>query len=406
MIAREEARAPWWDRKHRELGFLRGQLHRPPPGPEPRTVQEVLAHKDRLRSAWLAETHARPELRETSLDPRARASVGEIELRWGYQRFDLEASPGLPLPGAESVQTYTSCGMASLTATFLALSDEPLHVVAPEDAYFETFRALELAVRATTQRTDAPVEALRQRPGAVLLLDSCGRHDHLVHLPAARHARCVVFDTTCYEQDDPRLAEVLDACDAAGVPLVLVRSHLKLDGLGLELGRLGSTVWALGAGCSDLAAERLSRWAARHELILGAIGGKAHPASLLLERRCPELGWLRAERTRALRDNGRRWVELLEPQLSPGRVQGFHHHLFLTIESGAGDALEEIRHALVAALRRAGVPAAPLGSFGHDVVGVDTVQMPDGRRQLRLGASDLPEPLVRRGAEIVAEALR
>jgi hypothetical protein len=51
------------------------------------------------------------------------------------------------------------------------------------------------------------------------------------------------------------------------------------------------------------------------------------------------------------------------------------------------------------------VPAALLGSFGHDLVGVDTIVLPDGRRRLRIGSSDLPEALVVRAAELVAEVL-
>lgn len=63
--------------------------------------------------------------------------------------------------------------------------------------------------------------------------------------PTAKDLRghdLLVVDTTCYPLHSQSLANLISLASNLGIPCILVRSHMKLDCLGMEYGRLGSIV--------------------------------------------------------------------------------------------------------------------------------------------------------------------
>ncbi len=53
----------------------------------------------------------------------------------------------------------------------------------------------------------------------------------------------IIFDTTCFDRQSPYITDVVRKAQEKGIPLILTRSHLKLDSLGTEYGPLGSILF-------------------------------------------------------------------------------------------------------------------------------------------------------------------
>jgi hypothetical protein len=75
----------------------------------------------------------------------------------------------------------------------------------------------------------------------ILLLDSCGPADAFKTAlrGASRTLDLHVFDTTCFSSVSGHIRRILRWVRKRGIPVVMVRSHTKLDSLGVEYGRLG-----------------------------------------------------------------------------------------------------------------------------------------------------------------------
>ena len=177
-------------------------------------------------------------------------------IRFDYQRADLRVSSALiyrSLAAAGCVATstlYTSCGMSSIAALLFGLStlDRRVDLLVPQGCYGETRELIEgfqdrLHMRPLDQKRQP------QRPAPddlrMALVDSSVRTGFcgFTRLPADA-IDLVLFDTTCFWRNGSMVRRVVDWALRSGLPLVLVRSHTKLDCLGVEYGRLGSVVFA------------------------------------------------------------------------------------------------------------------------------------------------------------------
>jgi hypothetical protein len=89
----------------------------------------------------------------------------------------------------------------------------------------------------------------------------------------------VVFDTTCFSSGSGRIRRVLRWARRWEIPVVLVRSHTKLDSLGLEYGRLGSAVFIAGEARMAAAKRKLlESLASEMRDAVRLFGGAALPA--------------------------------------------------------------------------------------------------------------------------------
>lgn len=407
-----ETVAAYWTRKHEELAFLAGaartELRRVSTG-------NALWHeKQRLRAALQSRVIGeRPQLTESQLHANPPPDDELPQLAWAYQRFDLrvrtrrffETVYPLDVRGGISLGVWAASGMGVITATLRTLHDTlraPRRILFADDAYFETRKLLSRLERFLPNADD---DALL--PGDFFYLDSVTDADHFPRLAA--HAslaalQLVLFDTTCYDVGSPLIDRVVARCRAENVPLLCLRSHLKIDCLATEYARLGSAALLLPPRPSRtlVAFAQTLRFGIFYEL--ATAGAMANPTAFLPFAQDPSFRALNARRNARMVEATAYLDERLSARLGT-QVIVPHHGCYLILrrsnptEHRAADLLAT----LVTKLSAAGLEARPAPSFGYDLVGLTLL-----RRQgmlVRIAVPDLPDDDLDRLAEIITREM-
>lgn len=411
-------------RKTRELQLLaRYAGHGAPDLAAPTDPAELIERKFRLRADILAhQARSSWEVTETNWHGREWTGVGAHRVKYGYQRFDLVVRaravyPLLRRPERVSWQSgvaYAGSGMAAIAVVLLALDHlaldgRPIVLHALQDSYFETLHLARISARAITlvlhETPAALVEAVALEPPGhtvVVLVDSiCGTpwSGELAGL-AVRPPEVVLFDTTCFELASDAIDAVVDTSAAFGAPLVLLRSHVKLDSLGIEYARLGSASFVRPPGVSAVARRVFSRLLLRYRDISCRIGARTSHHNLPPFADDPEFHVLNQRRLQRIEDGTCALADLLGRRLDGAgfRVRTYPHRKYLTIEPPEEVTREDILDRIPILAREAharGVPACRADSFGFDFFGLtDFIDLGRGRHVVRVAAPDLPDPLV------------
>lgn len=396
-----ETVAAYLDRKYSELRLINGCLRRKLLLTCPRSIGEVVKHKFQLTAALKAE-HAWHDwtVTETAWAHPGQRRIGPFEFSYDYQRADLDVrGPSFYEPGCGALDTvYTASGMAAIAALLLASARVigRADILVLSGSYGETQELIEGyadRLRMITLSREAEIPA-RSASSRMLLLDSSAPAsayaDGLRSLEAAPDL--VIFDTTCFASGSGRIRHVLARADRLDVPVVMVRSHTKLDSLGAEYGRLGSVAfvdWAKnrGPGLKEIPAE--TRNAVR------LLGGAALPAHFPPYIGTPLYRALTGKRIAAMLRNSRRASRYFAAAL-PGLAAELHyvHGLYVTLasqqpldEATARQAATEMSRDLA----KAGLPIQHAGSFGFDFAATEWFHhSTTDRYSVRVAVPDLP----------------
>lgn len=447
-----ETLSAYLDRKHEELTLLNGCLGSALALRKPIAVTEVIEQKFRLAAALKAE-HALHDwaFTETAWAHSGRLRAGPFEFSYDYQRADLDVrGPSFYEfeEAAASETIYTSSGMAAISALLLGSAKmiPKADILVLPGSYGETIELIESLARhlrlirlkgspnevasrafsseveagsrqenAQNQESRGPFRFHRNGKGSradhqrILLLDSCA--------PAAAFEatlRCdapeldlVIFDTTCFSIGSGRIRRVLSWTRRAGVPIVLVRSHTKLDSLGLEYGRLGSAVFAAPQRCVNTGRQLRDGLVKEMRSAVRLLGGAALPAHFP-----PYIGTkayrdLTDRRVAAILRNGRRTARYFASAIPRASAElHFAHGLYVTLapkrpvdESQA----RQIAADLSGDLCKAGLLLRHAGSFGFDFGAAEWFHDTTCDRYLvRIAVPDLPTPLWDEIAKAVA----
>jgi hypothetical protein len=407
----------YFERKHAELALIARSLG----GidcPRPRTIEEVIETKFKLGAA-LRASHALQAWGNTQSNWNAGAPLrsGPFTFRYQYQRADLTVTGPFPYRCIERAAgadiegpLYTCSGMAAISALLLAIANgETSTVVHLPGCYKET---IELAASYAGLRT-IPLEQDDSGNGAqgnrkILWLDVTPFGQSAGHLHrCAQSADLIVFDTTAFSAQSLRIPRFLSWARKARSPVVLVRSHTKLDSLGIEYGRLGSTMFL---AFPEVPLAKLARWrktASRTRDLIRLLGSAALPAHF-----CPFIGspayWqLSSRRSATMLRNDRLLVRTLMQKLGGAAVRRYAHGMFAALVApsfwseteAAGEADQ-----LAAALAGRGLPVRHAGSFGFDFVAVEGFfDTGANQRLLRVAMADLPSPICTRVADEISD---
>ena len=409
----------YWQRKNDELALLREHLGLGP-GPAVVTVPDLVREKLALRSALLirfVEEH--PLLTESNLGPEAALALDGARVGFTYQRYDTKVHrrpfapwfyPALGSADLGSLGFLTASGMSSVSAALTALDlmhseARPLYM-AP-GTYFETRQYAREYLRHL--HTEIELPGVLANCG-VLLLDSICAGNPLAWLAGRPLAGlcAVLLDTTCYDVSAPEIVRLVERCRVEGVPCVLLRSHVKIDSLGLEYGRLGSIVIIVPRPCDGWRGRFVQALRRRLGDFLYKVGAGFSLSSYFPLTTNPGCRRLNQRRNELASEFNLRCAVTLSRILqrrSAVRVGAYHHgrFFFLRLPAGAGSTPGEVP-ALGNALLEAGVFARPAPSFGYDFAAVTQMIEPQhpGGLSLRLSLPDYPADLLDPCIEAIA----
>lgn len=398
------------ERKHREIGLLNDCLRNPKPRPRPRSVDEVITAKFQL-TAMLHAEHALQDWNatETAWSASASPRSGPFEFSYDYQRADLAVSgPSFyeSEQGSINETIYTASGMAAISALLLACAPAFANgefLVLP-GSYSETLELIERFVpslRLVTLKPPPSDVLARGSAPRILLLDSCvsaAAFEAVLRWDASAFD-LLVFDTTCFAGRSGRIRRVLRWAQRGKLPIVMVRSHNKLDSLGAEYGRLGSAVFiGWDEQGAEAAGSMIARLAAETRNAVRLLGGAALPAHFP-----PFVGnaayWpLTKARVAAILRNARHAARLFERELAPLAAElHYTHGLYVTLRTGRPldeSSARQAAEAMSCDLRRKGYPIRHAGSFGFDFAAAEWVRDAIADQyNVRVAVPDLPTGL-------------
>jgi hypothetical protein len=397
-------------RKKEELDLLNRFLSDPLTIRLPRSVAEVIEQKFHLAAALKAE-HVLHEwaLTETAWTHSGRPRSGPFEFNYDYQRADLEVK-GPSFYALEkqlsSETVYTASGMAAISALLMATAPvfPEADIVSMPNSYGETTELIDGHGRHLRRfelgTSLAEIKNFRGSRPRILLLDSCASAGVFEEILRCAQPRLdlIVFDTTCFSSGSGRILRVLRWARSAAIPIVLLRSHTKLDSLGVEYGRLGSAVFADCPHVSGAKQQLLQALRTETRNAVRLFGGAALPAHFPPYVGAPAYRSLTDKRVAAMLRNNRRTTRYFSAALAGLSAElHFAHGLYVTLapagtldENKARDVVAE----LCADLGRRGLPLRHAGSFGFDFAAaewsMDTIR---DRYVVRIAVADLPTSL-------------
>jgi hypothetical protein len=233
----------------------------------------------------------------------------------------------------------------------------------------------------------------------ILLLDSCasaGAFEEILKC-AQPQLDLIVFDTTCFSSGSGRIARALGWAQSATIPIVLLRSHTKLDSLGVEYGRLGSAVFAHCPHANGAKQQFLQALLTETRNAVRLFGGAALPAHFPPYVGASAYRSLTNKRVAAMLRNNQRTTRYFSAALAGLYAElHFAHGLYVTLAAGTLDEnkAREVVSELCADLRRRGLPLRHAGSFGFDFGAAEwSKDRLRDRYVVRIAAADLPTSL-------------
>jgi hypothetical protein len=399
----------YWRRKQRELQFLERYAEPSseckPPDDIASFRRSVIALRERILLRLVKQTASLSETSLFQLD-RHESPAGPIE--YSYQRHDLrriEVDWLREIHFTDAANRfvdglYLSCGMAGISAILAVIARRGwTRVQFSAEGYFESFQLVD---RFFGQLLCDQAAGIFSSEREVLWLDTCSAC--WPDFPERRGSlQMIVVDTSCVEPDSEHVTQWLGESQRLQCPLVLVRSHLKLDTFGLELGRLGSVI-AVAPANNPEATKQL---ALELNQARTGMGTGFSLTSLYPWIGDPQLARLARLRTAAIRRATQCLFEsLLEERQSGDRFEVLDrvHGIYLVVRTHLNVAIREVCEDDPAAMpqnllsrtiaqRCQGqeLPVIAATSFGLDqIVVLDYVNMHDGRHQLRVSGADLP----------------
>ncbi len=247
---------------HEESQFLQSTVTGSLPTPNIQCVADYKRYIYQLRMALVNNgIRVARKLSETSSGNHHEYDLFKQKIKFGYQRYDLELKENDWLNylynykcNQPSFGFFTSSGMGSICSVLFALQNIAPHIKQFKFTslpYFETyffirdfFKNILFSYLHDNQINEK----------YVVWIDTSSPFYHY-DFPGQNHPELIVIDTSCLSSNDSSLSKIIDNSIKRHIPLILVKSHIKLDNFSTEYARLGSIV--IVPNHSDLVSEKL-----------------------------------------------------------------------------------------------------------------------------------------------------
>jgi hypothetical protein len=332
-------------RKHDELRLLNDCLKSPLLLTCPRSVDEAIRCKFQLTAALKAQYALEHwAVTETAWAKSGQPGSGPFSFSYDYQRADLDVDgPSFYDFGGDSTSetVYTASGMAAISALLLALARviEKADIFVLPGSYGETLELIEsYASHLRLVAMNRAVKGIASTsPLRILLLDSCAPGNGFEATLSGTNPALdlLVFDTTCFSGRSGRVRRALNWARKWDVPVVMVRSHTKLDSLGAEYGRLGSAAFVVWQRDTPWASHsKFEKLPSEMRDAVRLFGGAALPAHFPPYVSAPIYRNLTNKRMAAILRNSRRSSRYFASTLPMLTEElRFAHGLYVTLRS-------------------------------------------------------------------------
>jgi hypothetical protein len=307
---------------------------------------------------------------------------------------------------------YTASGMAAIAALLLALSKliKGAEIIALPGSYGEKLELIDGYARQLRLVVGSVASfSANSNSRWVLLLDSCVASRDFGDVISCEklHFDLMIFDTTCFANSSGRIEQVIQWSWRRGIPLILIRSHNKLDSLGAEYGRLGSITLIR----NDFATKRipslslcLANLMAETRNAVRLLGNAALPAHFPPFVGTSSYRRLTRRRMASILRNGRFSSQHFASRLRavPSQLHPVHG-LYVRLGS-LDDAARQAAAAMSEELSEVGFPIRHAGSFGFDFAATEWCHdLTTDRYSVRIAVPDLPSSLWRDLTEAIGD---
>ncbi|MFV2062296.1 MAG: hypothetical protein ACC726_02140 [Chloroflexota bacterium] len=360
------------------------------------------AVRDLRKAIRVQQVALSAELSETStVGPHEfEGPFGKVS--YSYQRSDLSRTGIDWVPelyarsstGRASDGLFFSSGMSAVGAVSSVLSRLGARSISISPmAYYETHL---LNTRFFPELEIETTQAELSSEADVLWLDTSSTE--WSEVPAhSGSVKVMVVDTTCVEADAGDIDGWMDDSRRLGCPLLLLRSHLKLDTFGLELGKLGSIV-AISPDQESRHIDDLLSSLRQARAGLGLGFELAHLYPWLGEPEFFELSRLRADGISRSTEIVTSTIEAARAETDAFEIIPTAHRSLLFIKTGmtfpdeAWVRARGLPDTIASRGTEAGLPVWRANSFGSDRFTVlDFVDIHDGAHYLRISGAAVPD---------------
>lgn len=375
----------------------------------------VLTYKESVRKKILGSSFSKWVVfseTNTGLHPGHLKLNGYV-FSYRYQRFDMKISGPLVYPNIPSSDyyhgtVYVNSGMSAISTVLHAINrvKPDWTLLVGEGCYYESLHVMtNLCERIKViQYDDVDRESVENH---ILYVDSYSQEPFSFNSADMNTIRLVVVDTTCWSADSINDESFFSIYSELKCPLLLVRSHVKLDSLGMEYGQLGSVTTLCPIDVSTEVLDFIIELVNVCHDYITVFGILANPLSFgpFFGRECQSVAESRVIR---IRKNN---VVLGEHFKKDDNciVKVYRHELFLTIKQpSVPDEMLALGYAetITDTLEKI-LPTRIASSFGFDYMTIFSfLDDESGLWGLRVCAGDVPESNLKAWATLFCVLLR
>lgn len=316
----------------------------------------------------------------------------QFEYTFNYQRYDGNLSYNnfvknfYKLSDVHSKTIFTSCGMSSIFGVLSALSvTGKYNIIFEKDIYFETQKIINNLI------------GFKKRYTPICYLDTIS---DTFSFDYDLKNSIVVIDTTCYSS--LCFKHMLEKLLNNNCFCILVRSHTKLDMLGLEYSSLGSIVYLLPDKVQSKKFKEYKIIIEKSMEILSCLGMLAQEKNIFPLLNNSNVITLNKKRIERIQHNNEYFYKAVQNEFALHK-----HKLFLTTNKLKNYNIDILKSKLIEFAKKNDDICKFSGSFGFDYIAVDTfMDLIEKKNVIRISIGDVDKEEIDTFADRIKEFLK